>query len=160
MKESKKLLQDTRKGFDGKPLRGSWVLPFLKNARSQDSSCCLYEAQMSVTVTGIDDYVWTTYGIFDSYFESKDTAVSYHKMRSSRTLWIDPLAAGQLPFRNLVCTPREYYFKVFEIRMRRVLREWQVILDKIEEDTTRYVFYLDLSSSNFVVLMSDRVYKI
>jgi hypothetical protein len=157
IKESKRLLSDTRKGFEGKPLRRSWALPFLSGSR--DAPCCLYEAQMSVTVTGIDDYVWTAYGIVDSYFQSKDTAVSYHKMQSSRTLWIDPLAAGQLPFLNPVYTPREYYLKVFEIRMRQVLREWQLILDKIEEDATLYVFHLGFSLSNFVAAKSDQASK-
>jgi hypothetical protein len=101
----------------------------------------LYEAQISVAVTGINHRIWTAYGAFDTYHGSNDAAEAYQKQRS-RTDWIhpDPLMAGQLTAHKLVLTPRDYYFKVFEIRIQQVLREWRAIIDKVEEDIEQYVF--------------------
>jgi hypothetical protein len=131
--ESKELFQDHRKGSDHKPLRRSWRLPFLSGSNSSLRPLCLYESQVSVTVTGIDHQVWTAYGSFDTYYGSSDSVQAYHAT-NALTGRPDPLAAGQLTAHNLIWTPREYYFKVFEIRIQQVGREWRAILDQVEED--------------------------
>jgi hypothetical protein len=140
--ESKELVEDSRKGYDRKPLRRSWRLPFLsgsKNAlRSSVGNQCLYESQISVTVTGIDHQVWTAYGAFDTYYGSNDSVQAYHET-IARTGRPDPLAAGQLTANNLIWTPREYYFRIFEIRISQVGKEWRAISDKVQEDVEQYV---------------------
>jgi hypothetical protein len=35
--------------------------------------------------------------------------------------------------------PREYFLRVFEIRMNKVLGEWNCIGDKVEKDVKQYV---------------------
>jgi hypothetical protein len=136
--ESKDLLKDSRKGFDGKPLRMSWHLPFLSGSKgpTRSSDQCLYETQISVTVTGIDHRVWTAFGSFDNYYGSNDSVEAYQVYRQTKgqTGRADPLTAGQLNAYNLIWTPREYYFKVFETRINQVRREWRAIADKVEED--------------------------
>ena len=136
------MLKDSRKKFDGKPLRQSWDLPFLSRVRSAATSAdklyCLYEAQISVAVTGIDHWVWTAYGFVDTYFGSKESVARYHRLKV-HTGRPDPLAAGQIDTNNPIWTPREYLFKVFEIRINEVLREWHVIIDKVEGDVKEYV---------------------
>jgi hypothetical protein len=140
--ESKELLQDPRKGFGNKPLRRSWHLPFLSGSKSAlgfpVGDQCLYETQISVTVTGIDHRVWTAYGLFDTYHGSNDNVETYLQTKTS-TGGPDPLTAGQLTAHSLIWTPREYYFKVFEIRIKQVRREWRAIIDKVEEDVEKYV---------------------
>jgi hypothetical protein len=78
LKGSFRPVQDSRKGHDGKPLRQSSHLPFLaRGGNTLESSIenqCLYEAQISVIVTGIDHQVWTTYGCFDTYNGTDETA--------------------------------------------------------------------------------------
>jgi hypothetical protein len=93
---------------------------------------------MSVTVTGIDHRVWTAYGLFDTYHGSNDSVETYLQTKT-RTGGPDPLTAGQLTAHSLIWTPREYYFKVFEIRIKQVRREWRAIIDKVEEDVEKYV---------------------
>jgi hypothetical protein len=48
---------------------------------------CIYEAQLSVMITGVDDWVWTSYCFIDRYFRAKDTnetVESYLSPRSKR----------------------------------------------------------------------------
>jgi hypothetical protein len=59
----------------------------------------------------------------------------------------DPLAAGQIPADRLLWTPREYFFKVFEIRMNEVRKQWQAIIDKVEGDIKQYVSSVDFVST-------------
>jgi hypothetical protein len=85
---------------------------------------------MSVVVTGIDDWVWTAYGVFDAYFRSKRSVEEYHQMRTS-TSRLDPIAAGKMDLNRPMWLPREYFFKVFEIRIIEVPTEWNTILDRL-----------------------------
>jgi hypothetical protein len=123
-------------------LRQSWGLPFLSRATSASASTnklyCLYGAQISVAVTGIDHWVWTAYGFVDTYFGSKENVDGYNQMQGlmGRS---DPLAAGQIAADNPICTPREYFFKVFEIRIKEVRSQWHVIIDKVVGDVNQYV---------------------
>lgn len=94
---------------------------------------------MSITVIVIDHRVWTAYGSFDTFHGSSIDNVDSYLKAKARTGRPDPLAAGQLPARNLFPTPREYFFKVFELRIKQVSREWRMILETLEEDVERYV---------------------
>lgn len=85
---------------------------------------------MSVAVTGIDHWVWVAYCCVDTYFESKNMVEWYDKLtgtngRTRRRA--DPFAAGRINADEPIRTPREYFFKVFEIRVLEVLREWNGI---------------------------------
>lgn len=131
--------------FDGKPLRKSWVLPVLSRSidapTSTEGLYCLHEATISVCVTGIDHWVWTAYGFIDTYFGSKETVDRYHQLRGTTGRHkgrADPLTAGRNADEPL-WTPREYFFKVLENRMKQVLREWNEIVDKVEEKVKKYV---------------------
>ncbi|PMD45421.1 hypothetical protein L207DRAFT_508317 [Hyaloscypha variabilis F] len=130
LRENKKLLIDSCREHGDKPLRKSLHLPFLSGRqgeiRSSDSEQCLYEAQLSVAVTGIDHRIWTAYGSFDTYFSSNDSVQS----RMDR----GDLAADQVTMYNYIWDPREYFFKVLESRMIGIRREWNAIALKVEGD--------------------------
>jgi hypothetical protein len=76
--------------------------------------------------------------LFDTYYGSSDTVEAYRQTKS-QTGRPDPLAAGQLNDYNFIWTPREYFFKVFHIRINQVRREWRAIADKVEDDIEKYV---------------------
>jgi hypothetical protein len=128
-------LIDSCREHGDKPLRKSLHLPFLSGRqgeiRSSDSEQCLYEAQLSVAVTGIDHRIWTAYGSFDTYFSSNDSVQS----RMDR----GDLAADQVTMYNYIWDPREYFFKVLESRMIGIRREWNAIALKVEGDVQQYV---------------------
>jgi hypothetical protein len=139
--------------FDGRPLRQSWALPFFSRptslSPSADTFYCLYEAQVSVAITGIDHWVWTAYGIVDSYFGSRESFNAYHQMTSrSNASRPDPLADGRISTNNTIWTPREYFFEVLDVRIIEVRRQWNAILGKIEDEINQYVFFLHFASNN------------
>jgi hypothetical protein len=148
MKASKAPLEDSRKRFDGKPLRQSWHLPFLSRpmtssvvANKSHKEYFLYEAQISVTVTGFDDSVWTAYGCIDTYFGSRESVSRYHRWKGSKGLGKpDPLARGQIEADLPIWMPREYFLRIFEIRIKEVQSEWHRITDKVEAAVNKYVF--------------------
>jgi hypothetical protein len=146
LREGKESLKDTRKKSDGKPLRHSWDLPFMSRSMSTSASTdkrhSLYEAQISVAVTGIDHWVWAAYGLVDTYFESnervKESVDRYDQLKGRRGR-PDPLAAGQIDASKPIWTPREYFLRVFEIRIKQVRGEWHNIVDKVENEVKQYV---------------------
>jgi hypothetical protein len=152
LKASKELFKDIRVKFDGKPLRQSWHLPFLSRSMSPSKSTnktpkgyFLYEAQISVVVTGIDDSVWTAYGFADTYFGSKESVRRYHiSRRQGRPGRPDPLAAGQIDADIPIWTPREYFLRVIEIRTTQVQRHWNFISDRVEDAVKQYVWCGDV----------------
>ena len=141
------MLQDNRQNFDGKPLRQSQELPFLSGPTGISTTAgkvyCLYEAEISVAITGIDHWVWTAYGIVDNYFGSGESVEDYDELKDP-TGRPDPLAAGKFSANNLIWPPREYFFKVLELRMNQVRRHWNEIIDKVKGDVKQqYVLCVD-----------------
>ncbi|KAF4628639.1 hypothetical protein G7Y89_g9512 [Cudoniella acicularis] len=101
---------------------------------SRDEHICLYEAQTSVVVTGIDQWVWAAYGFVDNYFGSNETVDYYHLLRGKIGGHPDPLAAGRLNADEPIWTPREYFLQVCQIRSKRVLKEWNYIMSMIKSE--------------------------
>lgn len=143
LRESKKSSKDTRKKPTGEPLRQSWELPFLSmltnKSPSSDELCCLYEATISVGVTGRDHWVWAAYCFVDTYFDSKESVDGYRQLKGRRRGQADPLAAGDINADEPIWDPRAYFFKVFEIRINRVLKEWDLITTRMAKECKQYV---------------------
>jgi hypothetical protein len=67
---------------------------------------------------------------------------AYDQMKGRRCRrWgrADPLAAGRIVVDEPIWMPREYFLRVFEIRMNKVLGEWNCIGEKVEKDVKQYV---------------------
>jgi hypothetical protein len=148
LRQSNHVLKDSRKISDGAPLRQSWNLASLfkstdtNKSSSTDRTYALYEAQISIVVTGIDQYVWTAYGFVDTYFGSEESVEGYHQMKGRHCPRLgrpDPLAAGRIAADEPIWRPRDYFMKVLEIRTNHVVREWWYIGDKMEEEVARYI---------------------
>lgn len=148
LRESDERFKDTRKKFDGTPLRQSWNFPYLSRSKSASTSVdkplLLYEAQISIAVAGLDDWVWIAYGFIDTYFDSEESVEGYDQLNQSS--WKagagrpDPLMAGQVTATGVpIWAPREYFLKVVKIRTFKALREWRLIVDKVENEVEQYV---------------------
>ncbi len=126
---------DSCREHGNETLRKSLRLPFLSGRRgeirSTGSDQCLYEAQMSVAVTGIDHRIWTAYGSFDTYFASNDNVQS----RMDR----GDLGSDQVTIYNDIWDPRAYFLRVLESRMIGIKREWTAIAVQVEGDVQQYV---------------------
>lgn len=143
---SEMVSRDTRRKSDGNPLRQSRKLDFLsrsldasKDSNPTDQHYWLHEAQISIVVTGVNNWVWTAYGFVDTYFGSKGTVEDYDKLKGRHWEREDPLSAGRLNGGEPIWTPREYFLRVVQSRIREVLKEWKRIVRTVTEEVEGYV---------------------
>ena len=93
----------------------------------------IYETQISIAVTGVDHWRWTAWGFVDTWFETHDAVSEYYEGEGSGAQ-PDPLAAGQIDTNPPERYPREYFLKVFEIRIGIVAKEWNYILHVLQQE--------------------------
>lgn len=125
-----------------KPLRRTGDLQFLKLApfRTQAPVLddCIYEAQISVLVTGVDHWSWTAFAFVDTYYKGDDNveSIQHYLDQVQYGVKLDPLTKGQYDAEPPVWRPREYFLRVLESRVKQVKQEWHntvfCILQKIE----------------------------
>jgi hypothetical protein len=141
LREHKEPREDHRKK-DGNPLRRSYKLPCLGIPNGSPTATnevgYLYEAQISVVVIGFDHYVWSAYAVVDNYFDPSESVEYYHEDMKG-PYRPDPLAAGHIDANMPLCAPREYFLKVFEIRIQEVTKEWHLIVRRFKKAVEEYV---------------------
>ncbi|KAI8629001.1 hypothetical protein F5Y19DRAFT_104009 [Xylariaceae sp. FL1651] len=119
------------------PLRKTWKLPSDPTSPSLSKpSYNIYETQVSFVVSGIDHWRWVAWAFVDSWFEPDNTVSRYHEDEETGAQ-PDPLAAGQMDINPPERNPREYFLKVFEIRINEVAKEWDYILQILQEEVQR-----------------------
>lgn len=83
----------------------------------------IHQAQISVMVTGIDDWFWTAYCFVDTYFKSVGHSESAQHF--SDLGWAnDPFSCGKYAINRPIWTPRHYFLQVLSCRMEQVKQEW------------------------------------
>jgi hypothetical protein len=81
----------------------------------------IYEAQVSVMVTGLDHWFWTAYCFADVYFkgqEHNERVQQYHINHR------DPHSGGKFDLHPPIWDPREYFLRTLVSRMEQVKQEW------------------------------------
>lgn len=156
------LLQDYRIKSNGRPLRRTGDLEFLKFAPlpvalEEKQYDCIYEVHISVLVTGVDHWSWTAFAFVDTYYKRTSSEASssgsatnadeditrnqespefYHEQFKSEQVNFDPLTGGEDEAEPPTWTPREYFLKVLRARVKQVNHEWHNtvfrVLQKIE----------------------------
>jgi len=122
-----------------KPRRRWTDLSFLKidTSDSQDQEpkevWGIYEAQTSCVVTGSDDWRWVGYGFVDTEIDG------FLNESSKDDLSFDQIAAGRLEANIPIWRPRDYWLKVFEIRIEQARQEWEYLIHKVELSVKQYV---------------------
>ena len=87
----------------------------------------LYESQISLLITGIDEWFWSAYLCLDTFFEGKENLSSYYSYDN------DALIGGAVrPNRFPVWNPRQYFLFIFSRRFRQVTKEWAFIVRSLE----------------------------
>jgi hypothetical protein len=135
------LKTDLRQKY-GRPLRRSRDLSFLNLSQDPGGTAqqeCLYEAQVSCLVTGLDDFAWVAYVFQDSYYQNPDDSASvessqYHEYHDDPRM--DPLCAGKYPSDRPIWLPREYFLRVYDVRVEQARKEWSntvhTLLDRVQ----------------------------
>ncbi|TGJ83842.1 hypothetical protein E0Z10_g4926 [Xylaria hypoxylon] len=118
--------RDDRCMSDGRPLRRGQRLGFLDEtpwgARVTQSEDCIYEAQISCLVAGLDDSSYIGYAFVDTYHNGphNDESVTdyYEKSNMLGHYSMDPLSGGMLEADRPLWSPRVYFLRVLEFRFQ------------------------------------------
>lgn len=105
---------------------------------TQPSHDYIYEAQISVLVTGIDDWVWAAYCFADVYFKPEGHSETVEHYSNSQ-IKLDPPSCGRHPANPPVWIPREYYLRALSSRMDQVKQEWNNSVSRLVQQTEPYV---------------------
>ena len=95
-------------------------------------------------VAGSDEWRWVAYCFVDTYFdiaeEAKETVQSYHEdSLVPEGMRADPLTFGVTNADNPIQKPKEYFLRVFQIRINQVKCEWQQVVAKMQQSIREYV---------------------
>ncbi|KAF2842153.1 hypothetical protein M501DRAFT_1028917 [Patellaria atrata CBS 101060] len=121
---------EDRRRFRNGLLRKSRPLPL---ARNEDERNEMYhEAQTSFLVTGVDEWLWTSYCFVDTFYGSEPDERTYIDGG------IDPASGGSIWVEFPIWNPRQYYLMVFARRMMQSTREWGALINVFEERMAPY----------------------
>jgi hypothetical protein len=97
------------------------------NYFGKDDSCLdyIFEARISVLVTGIDNRVWTAYCFVDTYFKEKPHNESVEFFHSQKK---DPHSGGKANLEKPVWFPRLYFLRTLAFRLEQVKEEWNNVV--------------------------------
>jgi hypothetical protein len=83
----------------------------------------IHEAQISIMITGIDDWFWTAYCFVDVYFkEEGHTESVQHYTESSPPM--DPHSCGKDSVNRPIWRPRHYFLRTLSCRIEQAKQEW------------------------------------
>ena len=106
---------------------------FIPNRGAPGVSEHLYEAQISVLVTGIDERFWTAYCFTETHFGSEETAQYYYENG------LDAPTGGEKSTDYPIWNPREYFLLVLSCRMKQTTKEWSNVVIALESRLRYYV---------------------
>lgn len=93
----------------------------------------LYEAQVSVLVTGVDEWFWTAYCCAETYFGSEEPVNYYYENH------LDAPSGGEISSQLPVWNPREYFLSILSRRLKQVTKEWSNVVEAVEQCLKGYV---------------------
>ena len=115
--------------MDGKSIRRSEEVISLQMKDGQQTDeddgriDYIHEAQVSIMITGIDDWFWTAYCFVDVYFKEDGHRESVHHY-SGTTPPRDPHSCGKDSADRPIWRPRHYFLRTLSCRMEQVKQEW------------------------------------
>lgn len=129
---------DPRQGLDGHRLRNCHLLgstslqdPGIASGGLKDY---FYEAQVSIVVTGFDEWKWTAYCFEDAYFEDDE----HRKKREvDQGTALNPLSVEKHCLDTPIWDPREYFLSVFAARVEKATQEWSNLISRVLESLER-----------------------
>lgn len=154
-REEDVLREDPRKKKSDKPLRRSFRLHYIDEEGSEGvSQVCIYEAQISCLVAGLDNHSWMAYLFIDTYYQEDSSSESVRYYNSQEDLRTDPLAAGTVDSDLPIWTPREYFLVVYECRLKQVKHALQNLVSRLLLKLEPYVRFQSSLKLIFLELTS------
>ena len=102
----------------------------------------IHEAQISVMITGIDDWFWTAYSFVDIYFkdESNTESVDYYSRTDPLRPPMDPHSCGNYEADQPIWNPRHFFLRALSCRMEQVKQEWNNVIFQLFQQIDPCVF--------------------
>lgn len=119
-----------------RPLRASRHLPLARQCIPAESDDHYYEAQLSLTVVGVDEWLWTAYCCVDTYFPGGEPS---NRSYLASIVPADPPSGGGLWLNNPEWKPRQYFLIVLARRIMQAAREWSALVNAFEDRLISYV---------------------
>lgn len=94
----------------------------------------MLEAHNSLVIWGTDNHRWAAYAFADTDF---DDEALVDKIFPDEGFQLDPISETEAKFP--IWDPREYFLKVFELRIAQVLEEWEGLVRPVERSIHGYV---------------------
>lgn len=132
---------DHRHDQEGNPLRKFCKLPSMQlPGASQPSSVLdgyICESHVSGLVSVVDTHGWTGYAFEDTYYKTQGSSQDSDMFYSKPGLYFpDALTAGVLDSTRFV-EPREYFLRIFQIRIDQAFWEWRALVGILEVTVKR-----------------------
>jgi hypothetical protein len=96
----------------------------------------IFEAQLSVLVTGVDNRFWTAYSFADVYFKTpacSETAEYYQEANE------EPHSGGKDGANQIIWDAREFFLRILACRMEQVREEWNNVVSQLLQHIEPYV---------------------
>ena len=133
------LRQDVTLKADSRGLRRSgYFIPSLEGPQNNEY---LYEAQLSLLVTGVDEWFWTAYCCAETYFGSEESIQYYSDNQ------LDALTGGEKSMLYPVWNPREYFLSILWRRLKQVTKEWVNVVETLQDRLRLHVSDILLNSA-------------
>lgn len=117
-------------------LRRSTILPLSRGEHIENFT--YHEVKISGLITGVDDYLWTSYTFCDTYFgQSENLKSSYLKWNNNEGL--DPATGGSRTLKNPYWNPRDYFLSTVAKRIGQVVKEWRNLVVIFDHRMQHYV---------------------
>lgn len=99
----------------------------------------IFEAHLSLLVTGIDNRFWTAYSFADVYFKTpncSETAEYYHQANE------DPHSGGKDAANQIIWDAREFFLRILACRVEQVREEWNNVISQLLQNIEPHVSIL------------------
>jgi hypothetical protein len=104
---------------DGKPFRVGRKLPLAMGRGLTADNYYYYESQISVLVTGVDEWLWSSYCCADTYFGTEPGKHTYLEGKEPS----EPATGGSKPLMYPMWNPREFFLCVLSRRVMQAVGE-------------------------------------
>jgi hypothetical protein len=137
------IIEDVRQRTDGSPLRIAEEVMYLQMQDrtpllAERLSEYIYESQLSVMVSGIDDWVLAGYCFVDVYFKGERHCEQVEHYSNANPK-MDPHSCGRYAADPPVWTPRGYFLRALSARMQQVKQEWDNSVSRLIQQIEPYV---------------------
>lgn len=122
-----------KRNFRGEPLRQAIPLPLPRQL--DETADFFYEAQISVLVAGVDEWVWTSYCFVDAFYGSEPERLEYLDPPHPS----EPASGGSKSLNLPKWSPREFFLCVLDYRIMQAVREFKALIDAFVERMNTYV---------------------